>query len=165
MERVATARPRFPAADARTGAAGTGRKPAMMLSDGEQHLVPRRIITITCNYHQPHTSNMLPLLQLVILKHHTPTSSMFIGTTEKTYPFAFDRPMPLRGPARARDLQKALAHLGSLQARDERGATLLLNQHGAARGELFLILVHPPLDGILNVCACAPCVIRSCILF
>ena len=90
---------------------------------------------------------------------------MFIGTTENIYPLAFDRPMPLRGPALACDLQKALAHLGSLQARDERGATLLLDQHGAARGELFLILVHPPLDGILNVCACAPCVMQSCIQF
>ena len=90
---------------------------------------------------------------------------MFIGTAEKINQFAFDRLMPLRGPARARDLQKALAHLGGLQARDGRGATLLLDQHGVARGELFLILVHPPLDGTLNVCACAPCVMQSCILF
>ena len=101
MERVATARPRFPAADARTGAAGAGRKPAMMLSDGEQPLVPRKIVTITHSYHQSHTSNMLPLFQLINLKHYTPTSSMFIGTTEKNYPCAFDRPMPLRGTALA----------------------------------------------------------------
>ena len=60
--------------------------------------------------------------------------------TEKFYPLAFDRHMPLRGGAS--DLQKALAHLGGLQARDERGATLLLDQHGAACGEHLLILVH-----------------------
>ena len=106
---------------------------------------------------------MLPFLQWINFKYDTPTSSTLIGVTENIYPLAFDRPMPLRGGAS--DLQKALAHLGVLQARDERGATLLLDQHSRPRGELLLVSVHPPLDGILNVCACAPCVMQSCIQF
>ena len=111
---------------------------------------------------------MLPLLQCINFKYDTPTSNMILlpmntpDVTEKIDPMAFDRLLPLGGRALITDLQKGLHHLGSFQARDERGATLLLDQHGAACGELLLILVHPPLDGILNVCACAPCVMQSC---
>ena len=114
---------------------------------------------------------MLPLLQCINFKNDTPTSNMILlpmntpDVTEKIDPMAFDRPMPLGGRALITGLQKGLHHLGSFQARDERGATLLLDQHSRPRGELLLVTVHPPLDGILNVCACAPCVMQSCIQF
>ena len=124
---------------------------------------------------------MLPLLQCINFKYDTPTSNAILflmntpdvpqcalftlGVTEKIDLMAFDRPMPLARRALITDLQKGLHHLGSFQARDERGATLLLDQHSRPRGELLLVSVHPPLDGIPNVCACAPYVMQSCIQF
>ena len=67
----------------------------MMLSDGEQPLVPRRTARVTSNYHQSLTSNMLPLLQCINFKYDTPTSNMILlpmntpDVTEKIDPMAF----------------------------------------------------------------------------